>query len=457
MVAVKQDRVKVLLIFSTVFLLPFDGLPYFNSLLREISYIGSFYPLLVCTFIFGYFIFKRKIINFPGKMFVFILTGFVLGFMISFILNYVDISQNVIFNISAKKRYLTQSLIFFFGINIVLVVYEFINTQKDLHTINKSIWIASMGVASFAIFEYITVLFSQDNLNYLMEVVRKYIFATSSFAHDSFDGIHTFSREPSWFGMYLSLIYPFLVWHAIVKKRFFLLISILVVCFLTYSRTAYALVVGESLIYLVLYVTKLEIKFRRILYALFASFLLLLLFYIFNFNSLIQSLLDIENNSANIARYGAAFTAINIFFDYPIFGIGIGQFAYYAVDYIPTWAMDNFEIRNVMLGRSWPVIHNLYARVFAEFGIFGFTLWCLLFFDVGYKTFKTIIKNQTDFLTMDLYGYAIMTALIGVFIAGLNRENFSFMGYWLILGLGYSYYNISKNNSKITSSLHESI
>ena len=91
-------------------------------------------------------------------------------------------------------------------------------------------------------------------------------------------------------------------------------------------------------------------------------------------SGLIKSLTD-KNNMSNVARLGMQKVAVNIGIDNALVGVGIGQYGFYAKDYVDENALRSNEVQNWInpdtTENSWPPAFSLYARIVAEQGIFN--------------------------------------------------------------------------------------
>jgi O-antigen ligase len=142
----------------------------------------------------------------------------------------------------------------------------------------------------------------------------------------------------------------------------------------------------------------------------------------------------VKNYSSVKARLQMAASAINIFKDYPVFGVGPGNYGGLMQNYYPDEAEG---------ARRYLHAHNTYLETLAEMGILGLLslLWILaLFFRQGYRA----IKKEPDaynisFMIMFL-AVVISEFFMSVILVGIAAP----LVFWLLLGAGTQVFKIKK-------------
>ncbi|MDB5970493.1 MAG: hypothetical protein JWQ90_2943 [Hydrocarboniphaga sp.] len=90
---------------------------------------------------------------------------------------------------------------------------------------------------------------------------------------------------------------------------------------------------------------------------------------------------DLQSNLSNIARIGSTVAGVLITADYPLFGVGIGQFKYFLASYAPAFATVSDEISAWGDGSATfrASTFNLFVRLLCEFGVIagGIACWLL--------------------------------------------------------------------------------
>lgn len=90
-------------------------------------------------------------------------------------------------------------------------------------------------------------------------------------------------------------------------------------------------------------------------------------------------------------------------------------------------------------GTTWPPVHGIYPRIFAELGLIGLLLWLSLWMILTVKCYIRYAENSRQLRKPDYYGLALILSIVGVLMCGLNTDTFRFMGYWITLALGLIY------------------
>jgi O-antigen ligase len=133
-------------------------------------------------------------------------------------------------------------------------------------------------------------------------------------------------------------------------------------------------------------------------------------------------------------RLQMAASALNIFKDYPIFGVGPGNYNGLMQDYYPDQAKGT---------RNHLHAHNTYLEILAEMGILGLLslLWILaLFFRQGYRA----IKKEPD-----AYNISFMIMFLAIFVSEFFMSVILVgiaapLVFWLLLGAGTQVFKIKK-------------
>ena len=122
---------------------------------------------------------------------------------------------------------------------------------------------------------------------------------------------------------------------------------------------------------------------------------------------------------------------------HPIFGVGFGQYGFYASDFYPQWAWESSEISqwglNTLIYPKWPPVHGLYARILSELGIVGFCFWIVIWI----KIFRDLLKFKCRNLNIkdEIRVKCLIISLIGTLLTGFVMDSFHFFSYWIIVGV----------------------
>lgn len=153
------------------------------------------------------------------------------------------------------------------------------------------------------------------------------------------------------------------------------------------------------------------------------------------FDTQADSLEDfIIKNSAG-ARAAYTFGALGAYEQNPMIGVGLGASGLYIYDYLPDWALTTVpEIARQLSpeNRLYPTPKNMYARLLAETGLFGFILYFAFLFSVlgdslmGLQSRKTFVRYL---------GIAGLFSLIAIALYNNTQDSFATPNIWLIPGV----------------------
>lgn len=117
------------------------------------------------------------------------------------------------------------------------------------------------------------------------------------------------------------------------------------------------------------------------------------------------------NTPSNVERTMLINAAIFDFKKHPIFGVGLGNFSSFAIDY------GGYPIRN----RTFPA-HNVYIELLAECGIVGLSLFLLVLVDL----FGIIANKKSNIADGLLFVYFVAFYMFNTY-SGTNRILLSFI------------------------------
>jgi len=127
---------------------------------------------------------------------------------------------------------------------------------------------------------------------------------------------------------------------------------------------------------------------------------------------------------SNLTRLYTYEAAIKMAIDYPIIGVGIGNFGFYYYDYRPSRAHDEQFY--------WPVSNNLFLRVLSEMGISGLMLLALILFFL-YQDAKLNIRMTKNDTYWNSISIGLLASTIGILIHFLTIDTFSFSHFWFLI------------------------
>ena len=432
----------------------FLGLPFLASLQIDtfgaLGREGSFYPLFLGMVIWIiYAVTRREQIIIPRSNSLLCFLTFLLVALSSGLVNGFTLSNLYFQGINGMNRFLIQmgTLIFYF-FSALYVCNVATRLRKDpLRLFEQLVLLSFIFPAIYSFFEVLG-LWGDPFSSSVVEMINN-IFRSNDALYNR---VRSVATEPSAFGMYCALLFPWLLLsifrHNGVKKVFFVIIALymLLLNILTISRTAYFILGVEAILYFLFLGRGLIRSWKTILVMIImgvVAFSLVLSEWdrIFSVDiarvyfSLIGD--DELYTLSNIARFGTTSAALEIWTHYPILGVGLGGYAFYAPDYYPDWSWISVEIvqwsTNSLSNGIWPVVHNLYARMLAEMGGMGLISWIAL----------NLLLLREEYVLMRLgadsmYVKTIMISTIGIMLCGFNADIFHLFGFWIIIGVTWA-------------------
>jgi O-antigen ligase len=154
-------------------------------------------------------------------------------------------------------------------------------------------------------------------------------------------------------------------------------------------------------------------------------------------------------DGALAGRTTSMLTALQVFVDHPLVGVGTGMFKFYYQDYAQ------------FIGPRWEVgtraAHDLYVGLLAENGLFGFLSFIaivLITMRMLAQTRKSLIKSSPLFASIATgFIFSIVTYL-GTGI-GLHFGYYRF--FWLIMALAFSAAHVTNESLPVPKSLNKNI
>jgi O-antigen ligase len=135
-------------------------------------------------------------------------------------------------------------------------------------------------------------------------------------------------------------------------------------------------------------------------------------------------------------------TGWNIFGNYPIFGVGLGNAGFFFPTAIPPEGWQLVEVSRLMNRTSILLnIKSLWVRLLAETGMIGFSLFFGWLLFLAYYFIK---KMRSEKIDLRIMGYAGIFILLGIVFEGLSIDSFAMPYWWISLGLAVSDADINK-------------
>lgn len=460
------NKVLLVLFLISIVLIPFDSLPYMKGVLGELGVRGpvyTFIPIFIVIFI--YFIYKKKI-YFKWNLEKVLLVIFITWTAISASININTIIHNEFKERNGLEKLILQIMVLAF---MVLIMYatEYIVSLNNisLKTIRKYILISFIFVSLYSFLEILQV-YGILNVENILRKISYYIHYLNR-GNLYGDRIRSITGEASFLGMYVAFAYPWVVSYILTEKRYtkkilygIVVLYMLLLVYLTKSRVAYAVTMGEMVLILFGILLFDRKKLNKVLIVIITICSMLSINSFNTLNSYIMSIrqqqgstdeviddgynidmsvgdvvqsLNSKTNHSNIARLGLQKSAINMGMDNPIIGIGLGQFGFYADQYIEEDARISFEIQrwtNPEEVDFWPPAFALIPRIVAEQGFVGAAIFIAFLLVTMIKFFVKHVKANEN--TMEIL---TMVSLIGVIVSTFNADTYGLPQLWILLGI----------------------
>lgn len=455
LMAIKKENIIKFILAITILLIPFTDLP-LGTLFGELSSTAVFYWLIFVLgiWIFNFVIARNYKFYYSRHISTYYLLFFIVIILFSIIFNINDIYTNSFAGRSSFNRVTTQLSVLLFSVFFSLCLYNLLyKINLDLFFTRKYILFSFLLAGMYSLLElfyYLNILQLESIWDFFDSFLHVEIVRAGK--------LRSVTMEPSFLGMYLSFVTPWLLSYLLTSTRYkiipiFLSLYLLLLTVLTFSRTAYFIIAFEFFLFIFFYWREI-IKDKKLLYnlglAICCIAILIAAFipadlYVFSIGEqVIMSFFSNESifQASNVSRFGIMVSAFKMFLVYPLFGVGIGQFAFYFQEFLPTWAV-NTEILDWLNGYAWVPIFNIYARLLAETGILGLSIWSLLWFSVLSKLYSLYKKNR-DVLILVLF-----ISLLGVLLSGFNIDSFRNFSLWLVLALFWKLEDLYKERGLI--------
>ncbi|MBT3337258.1 MAG: O-antigen ligase family protein [Anaerolineae bacterium] len=145
----------------------------------------------------------------------------------------------------------------------------------------------------------------------------------------------------------------------------------------------------------------------------------------------------VKTNAGGRVTY--LWAAVQIFLQHPLLGTGLGSSGLYLYQNFPDWALSNIpEITKHLSPASslYPNAKNLYLRILAENGVFGFTLFISFLFAI-LSQILTALRHEK----MKIVGIAGLFSWVAILIYYFMQDSFAMAELWINFGvvLGITY------------------
>jgi O-antigen ligase len=139
---------------------------------------------------------------------------------------------------------------------------------------------------------------------------------------------------------------------------------------------------------------------------------------------------------SDLSRLAYQTSAFAMFAGHPIVGVGVGQFAFKAIEFMPAWAYFSPEVSSSMThpAAPWPNTYSLYARIAAETGILGLLGWLTLWLSAIALLLRDSTAYARRFGRLPFTTYPLVMNCVAVLVAGITTDTFRTPMIWIAVG-----------------------
>lgn len=150
-----------------------------------------------------------------------------------------------------------------------------------------------------------------------------------------------------------------------------------------------------------------------------------------NAESLSEYIVDINAGARGAYSVGA----LGAFSEYPLTGVGLGGSGFYIYQNLPDWSLTTVpEIAKQLNpeNRLYPNPKNLYVRLLAETGLFGFVLFIAFLFNVLGETLSLLKRNEPWVRFVVVAG---VFAWVAIALYNFTQDSLTTPNIWIVPGI----------------------
>lgn len=141
-------------------------------------------------------------------------------------------------------------------------------------------------------------------------------------------------------------------------------------------------------------------------------------------------------------------TGFEVFNDYPVLGVGIGNAGYFFPEKMPAFGYGLTEVSRLLFEQSnLPNTKALWSRLAAETGLVGLALFLTWLFVLFRSGLALAQSHERDLQAVGLFGQLV---IVGLLIEGFSLDTFALPYYWLSLGFLTSGFRLWSDEGKPT-------
>ncbi|MGE4351540.1 MAG: O-antigen ligase family protein [Bdellovibrionales bacterium] len=376
---------------------------------------------------------------------------------LSFAVNFLTIKDSVFFGRSGIEKFVTSTIVVFYGFGIAGMTYVLSDRQPWDKMILKPLLISVALCSIFAFFEM------AGRFNGAMASLFKVISAPfyGTFEVMEWDTrLRSVAFEPPDFANSAGYMWPWILASVIQAKgrgklltgAAFLALNVMIL--LSEARTSFVVIGGLSVVFLgLLFVfshkedgrdaEKMMLPMTLIFALVVPSCLFLFVYF---YDTLIYNVVAGDNIS-NLSRLASITAAMRMFESSPVFGFGFGQFAFHVTQYMPSWGYYSPEIQVWLFGNGefWPAVYSVYARFAADMGVVGLLMWTGIWLYLARAIVVGTLRYRKETGELPFAAFPLVMSCFCVLFAGVPCDSIRSPMIWITMGLACRYlYSIKK-------------
>jgi hypothetical protein len=138
---------------------------------------------------------------------------------------------------------------------------------------------------------------------------------------------------------------------------------------------------------------------------------------------------------SDLSRLGFQVAAFRMFLAHPFVGVGLGQFAFHASQFLPDWAYRSPEVAPMLYypAAPWPATYSMYARLAAELGLAGLIGWAALWLTLAASLTRLARERARAGASVGIEYPLVLTA-VGILASSMTTDTFRTPMIWVALG-----------------------
>lgn len=446
-----------LIVFLAVVVIPFDAvasIPALGELGYELSFpffaLGILLALVVCL--------ANGSNRLTSSLALRVGAGILAVIFLSWLVNSIAIDSALVRERSGINKFATSLLVVLYGIALAWLAEQMDEEHVATLLTRAIVWSAAI-VTAYGFFELIG---RSGPLSPVFSAVDGLIHTRQNDIINAWNGsinykllyqwdprLRSVSFEPPAFGNFCGLAWPW-VWFAAVTapparklRAWAVLIGLTLIIAFGGTRTG-MLILGIDVTALILlrwlYAPRVPTGdagavFRLALPAIAILTLLAAAAYVGSDPETLVGRVAAGDSVSNISRLGFQIAALQMFFAHPVFGVGLGQFAFHAAEFLPDWAYRSPEVAPMLYYPTgpWPAVYSLYGRLAAELGLVGLLGWVSLWLVLAWRLVG-IARNRASRALGYGIEYPLVLTTFGILASGIASDTFRTPMFWIALG-----------------------